>query len=113
MTDAAYDGWKQDMTAGHTTLMIAATTAAVTELSARARADRAAAGQVEPGGIALHDGNLAGTGDWIVTRRNNRRLATSGDRDWVKNGDAWQVTARHPDGALTIRPWCAETLRMA
>jgi hypothetical protein len=113
MTDAAYDGWKQDMIAGHTTLMIGGSTAAVTELSARARADRAAAGQVEPGGIVLHDGNLAGTGDWIVTRRNNRRLVTSGGRDWVKNGDAWQVTARHPGGALTIRPWCAETLRMA
>jgi hypothetical protein len=62
-----------------------------------------AAGRVEPGGIALHDGNVAGTGDWIVTRRNCRRLVTSGGRDWVKNGDAWQVVARDPSGALTIR----------
>ena len=40
MTDAAYDGWKNDMLAGQVTLMAAATTANVTALSARARADR-------------------------------------------------------------------------
>ncbi len=28
--------------------------------------------------------------------------STSGGRDWIKNGDAWRVTARHPDGSLTI-----------
>jgi conjugative relaxase-like TrwC/TraI family protein len=103
MTDAAYDGWKTDMTAGRTTIMTAATTANVTALAARARQDRVALGQVEPGGVALHDGNTAGTGDWIMTRSNNRRLRTSGGRDWVKNGDPWQVTSRHPDGALTAR----------
>ncbi len=103
MTGAAYDGWKTDMTAGHVTIMTAATTGAVTALSARARADRVTAGQVEPGGTGLHDGNLAGAGDWILTRRNNRRLLTSNGTDWVKNGDAWQVTARHPDGSLTAR----------
>ena len=102
MTDASYDGWKQDMAAGRVTIMTAATTANVTALSARARQDRVSAGQVEPGGITLHDGNLAGAGDWIVTRRNDRRLRTHGGRDWIKNGDAWRVTARHPDGSLTI-----------
>lgn len=102
MTDAAYDGWKNDMTAGSVTATTAAATANVTALSARARQDRVDAGQVEPGGIALRDGNLAGVGDWIVTRRNVRRLVTSGGRDWVKNGDAWQVTARHLDGSLTV-----------
>jgi conjugative relaxase-like TrwC/TraI family protein len=102
MTDASYDGWKQDMAAGRVTIMAAVTTANVTALSARARQDRVAAGQVEPGGVALHDGNIAGAGDWIVTRRNDRRLRTCGGRDWVKNGDAWHVTARHPDGFLAI-----------
>jgi conjugative relaxase-like TrwC/TraI family protein len=103
MTDAAYDGWKADMTAGRVTIMTAAATVSVTALSARARQDRVAAGQVEAAGIPLRDGNLAGAGDWITTRSNNRRLATAGGRDWVKNGDAWQVTARHPDGSLTAR----------
>jgi len=103
MTDAAYNGWKADMSAGRTSIMTAATTADVTALSARARQDRIAAGQVEPGGVTLRDGNLAGTGDWVLTRRNDRRLRTSGGTDWVKNGDAWLVTARHPGGSLTAR----------
>jgi conjugative relaxase-like TrwC/TraI family protein len=103
MTDAAYAGWKTDMTAGRTTIMTAATTANVTALSARARQDRVTAGQVEPGGVSLHDGNLAGVGDWILTRRNDRRLQTSGGRDWVKNGDPWLVTGCHPSGSLTAR----------
>jgi hypothetical protein len=41
--------------------------------------------------VVLRDGNLAGTGDWILTRSNDRRLTTSSGRDWVKNGDAWLV----------------------
>lgn len=91
------------MTAGLVTVMTAAATTSVTALSARARQDRVDAGQVEPGGVTLRDGNLAGTGDWIVTRRNDRRLVTPGRQDWVKNGDAWKVTARHPSGSLTVR----------
>ncbi|HZS20421.1 MAG TPA: hypothetical protein VFA63_05465, partial [Pseudonocardiaceae bacterium] len=49
----------------------------------------------------LRDGNLAGPGDWIVTRDNSRRLAVHGGRDWVKNGDGWRVVRRHPDGSLS------------
>jgi hypothetical protein len=103
MTEAAYAGWKADMLAGKVTLMAAARTATVTGLSAQARADRVAAGQVEPDGVVLHDGNLAGRGDWITTRRNDRRMSTCGGRDWVKNGDAWHVERRHPDGSLSVR----------
>ena len=47
MTDAAYAGWKNDMLAGKITLMAAADSTDVTGLSARARADRVTAGQVE------------------------------------------------------------------
>ena len=103
MTQAAYDGWKADMLAGKVTLMAALAGTDVTALAARARADRVTAGQVEPEGTQLHDGNLAGRGDWIVTRRNDRRLSARGGRDWVKNGDAWTVERRHHDGALTVK----------
>ena len=103
MAEAAYQGWKTDMLAGKVTLMAAATNAKVSELSARARADRVAAGQVEPDGARLHDGNLAGQGDWIVTRANRRRLATRGGRDFVKNGDAWHIERRYDDGTLSVR----------
>lgn len=99
MTEAAYAGWKADMLAGRTALMAASTNADVTELCARARADRVAAGQVEAGGVRLRDGNCAGVGDWIVTRGNDRRLR-SGVHDFVKNGDAWRVLERRDDGTL-------------
>ena len=101
MTEQAYAGWKADMLAGRKALMVAATNADVAALCTRARADRVAAGQVEADGVALHDGNTAGFGDWIVTRDNNRRLR-SGVRDFVKNGDAWKVLERREDGALIV-----------
>ncbi len=103
MAQAAYDGWMNDMLAGKVTLMAAADNTAITELSARARADRILAGQVEADGVRLRDGNRAGAGDWIVTRQNERRLSLFGGRDWVKNSDAWRVEQRHADGSLTVR----------
>ena len=103
MAAGAYTGWKSDMLDGKVTLMAAADGADVTELSAQARADRVTAGQVEADGARLRDGNLAGVGDWIVTRLNDRRLSAFGGRDWVKNGDAWHVERRHSDGALSVR----------
>lgn len=82
--------------------MIAATGQTVAELNQRARTDLINAGAVENGGVPLHDGTSAGTGDQIVTRRNDRRL-TSADGRWVKNGDRWQVTGRFEDGSLAAR----------
>ncbi len=102
MTEAAYGGWRADMLAGKTTLMTAAAGSDVAALSAQARAERLEAGQVEPGGVPLRDGTIAGRGDWIVTRENNRRLAVHGGRDWVKNGDVWRVIKRDHDGALRV-----------
>jgi conjugative relaxase-like TrwC/TraI family protein len=103
MTQAAYKGWRNDMLAGQVTLMAAADGTDVTKLSARARADRVTAGQVEADGVRLRDGNLAGVGDWIVTRLNDRRLSLYSGRDWVKNGDAWHVVRRLDDGSLRVR----------
>lgn len=37
----------------------------------------------------------------MITRRNDRRLATSAT-DWVTNGDRWTITRVHPDGALDV-----------
>ncbi|WP_424534238.1 MobF family relaxase [Sphaerisporangium viridialbum] len=103
MIEESYASWKADMLAGRTTLMAAATGVNVTALAAQARLDRVEAGQVEADGIQLHDGNLAGAGDWIVTRHNERKLRVHGGKDWVKNGDAWSVLSRHDDGSLTVR----------
>ncbi|NLT54585.1 MAG: relaxase domain-containing protein [Actinomycetales bacterium] len=102
MTDAAYAAWLIDVTAGKTSVLATTTTADVTRLAARARADRVASGHVEADGVLLHDGNTAGVGDWIVTRANDRRLTSPDRRTWVRNGDAWRVIHRRDDGALTV-----------
>jgi hypothetical protein len=66
-----------------------------------------AARQVAADGVELRDGTTAGMGDVIVTRENARRIR-SADGRWVRNGDTWQVTAVHADGALTLRNAGAE-----
>ena len=101
MLDAAYTAWRTDETAGKTSLLIAGSTQTVRDLNTRARADLAAAGTVEADGVVLHDGSIAGQGDRVVTRHNDRRLTTG--RSWVKNADTWTVQHRHRDGALTVR----------
>lgn len=99
--DAAYHAWQADTAAGKASIVIAETTDTVTTLNNRARTDRILAGQVDLDGVALHDGTLAGRGDVIVTRHNDRRLATGAG--WVKNGDRWTVLRAHADGSLTVR----------
>lgn len=101
MLDAAYHAWQTDVAAGRSSVLIAETSDTVTALNQRARADRILAGQVAVEGVALHDGTVAGEGDTIVTRENNRHLSTR--RGWVKNGDAWTVIASHEDGRLTVQ----------
>lgn len=101
MLNAAYTAWRTDETAGKTSLLIAGSSHTVRDLNTRARTDLATAGTVEPDGVVLHDGTLAGKGDRVVTRHNDRRLTTG--RSWVKNADTWTVQHRHHDGSLTVR----------
>ena len=101
MLDRLYQAWKTDIEAGKSSLMIAGVAATVAELNRRARADRVAAGQVLAEGLSVADGQTAGVGDMVVTRENNRSLATG--RRWVKNGDRWTVTATSQDGCMTVR----------
>ena len=101
MLDALYRGWKEDTEAGRTSLMIAGDLGSVSELNSRARADRIAAGEVEERGLDVAGGGTAGVGDRVVTRQNDRRLATG--RGWVRNGDQWTVTDTHPDGSMSVQ----------
>jgi ATP-dependent exoDNAse (exonuclease V) alpha subunit len=87
--------------AGRSSILIAETSDSVTALNQRARADRILAGQVAVEGVSLHDGTVAGRGDTIVTRENNRHLTTG--KGWVKNGDTWTVIDSHDDGSLTVQ----------
>jgi conjugative relaxase-like TrwC/TraI family protein len=101
LLDALYATWKTDVAAGLSSLMIATDTDTVAELNRRARADRVAAGRVAVHGLDVADGSVAGVGDRVVTRHNDRHLTTG--RRWVKNGDAWIVTATGHDGSMTVR----------
>lgn len=110
MAEEMFANWQTDSDHGRKTIMIAATNDLVTDLSARARLHRVAHGEVEENGVVLRDDNLAGIGDVIVTRLNNRHLHAEHEdggvdwgREWVKNGDLWRVIARSRDGALQAR----------
>lgn len=101
--DRLYADWRADLHAGRTSIMISDSNEVARELSARAQTDGRGAGVVETTGVGLHDGTVAGVGDRVVTRLNRRRLAVLGGRDYVKNGDLWEVTHRFRDGRLTVR----------
>lgn len=99
--DDTYTAWAADHLAGRDTVMLAATHETVTALNARARGDRLTRNDAAPSAeVPLADGLCASIGDTIRTRHNDPRLRF-GDRDWVRNGYTWTVTAVHPDGSLT------------
>jgi conjugative relaxase-like TrwC/TraI family protein len=100
--DQAYRAWAGDRAAGLDAVLLAPTRELVRDLNIRARIDRLAADDGQQGhDVQLSDGTQASTGDRIITRRNDRRLATSAT-DWVTNGDRWTITRVHPDGAIDV-----------
>ncbi|MFI5035580.1 MAG: MobF family relaxase [Acidimicrobiales bacterium] len=100
MLDALYHAWKTDTHRGLNSLMLGGDTATVNELNARARSDRVAGGFVAGEGVDVAGAMTAGVNDFVVTRENDRRLATG--TSWVKNGDVWSVSATHADGSMTV-----------
>ncbi len=99
---ACYGAWKADTDAGKSSLMLAVDNTTVAELNRLARSARVAAGQVAELGLALSDGSVAGVGDVVVARHNDRHLRMT-DGEWVRNRDRFVVTATHQDGATTAR----------
>ncbi|NHA67726.1 MobF family relaxase [Phycicoccus flavus] len=100
--EQAYDAWRADITAGSSSLLLAASRDVVRDLNKRARADRLA-GQGPTRQVRLADGTHASAGDLIVTRHNDRSLRTRSGT-WVKNGARWAVRSVGPDGALLVGP---------
>src|SRR5713226_2773486 len=100
MVDEAFSAWRAARMAGESIVVVAADHATVDALALRARAERVAAGEVEPDGIPAGT-QIVGRGDEIVTSRNDRRLLTD-TRWWVRNGDRWRVDHRRDDGALVV-----------
>jgi conjugative relaxase-like TrwC/TraI family protein len=97
----AFTAWDQDQAAGLDAIMLAPTRELVAELNRRAR-DQRLTGNVPHAVVPLADGNQAGVGDVIITRRNDRRFRLTAT-DWVKNGDRWTITHIAKQGDLTVR----------
>jgi len=114
MADAAYQAWQRDQAAGLASILIAESSAMVTTLNQRARAELILAGAVAARAeTRLHDGTEASVGDTVITRRNDRSLRVG--RGWVRNGSRWTIIKVGDDGSLRVRPagrrWGA-TLRL-
>lgn len=102
ITDEVYAAWASERAAGREALMIASTRDQVNELNGRARAERLEiAGERPESSVVLESGLEASAGDTIVTRLNHYRLRI-GARDFVKNGDRWNVDHVNQDGSLTV-----------
>lgn len=102
--DAAHRAWRADLDAGRQTLLIVPTNDDVTALNLQARALRVDRGDVDDERVAqLHDGTAAGAGDWVVTRHNDRLKTLFGGRDFVKNGDTWDVLGVRGNGSVKVR----------
>ena len=93
--------WLQARAEGESLVVCATDHATVSAICDTVRAARVRAGEVEPGGVAA-GGQIVGTGDEIVSLRNDRTLTTTTAGGWVRNGDRWQIAERHPDGSLTV-----------
>ncbi|HVA08747.1 MAG TPA: AAA family ATPase, partial [Acidimicrobiales bacterium] len=98
--DAAHQAWQDAHNHGRSVVVMAADHDSVDQLAMRARAERVAAGEVEPEGILVAN-HTVGVGDEIVTTRNDRQLITTTGA-WVRNGDRWQITSRTQTDALQL-----------
>lgn len=95
--------WAEDLERGDRVLMMATTNSSVDALNLLAQQHRIDEGHVNVSStITLADGAEAGVGDWILTRRNDRRLTTGTGRSFVKNGDRWTIQQIHSDGSVEV-----------
>lgn len=98
--DMAYQGWADDIAAGHRSVLLAPTNEMTTQLNERARLDRLRTEKSPSATVTLSDGLTASAGDWIITRQNSRGLRLR-NGTWVKNGHRWVIKSVHRDGSLT------------
>jgi DNA primase catalytic core len=96
MADQLFTAWAADRETGRDSVMLAPTKELVAELNQRARTHRLQ-GTTPEAVVELADGNIAGCGDVIITRHNDRRLRLNAT-NWVKNGDRWTISAITSEG---------------
>lgn len=105
MLNKVFEAWNDDVAEGKKSIMLAPNNQAVSELNLKAQVQAIAAGKVNENGryILGRDENTVYTGDTIVTRKNNRELWLRGAKDFVKNGDQWEVLRVNKDGSLYVK----------
>lgn len=103
VADQVYRGWVTDRDAGRSTIMMAASNAAVAGLNQRAQVELRAAGVISGNTTALRDEQSAGVGDVVLTRRNDRRITVGHRGDWIRNGALFTVRKVGSDGSLTVQ----------
>ena len=100
--DAALAAAVADQARGVAVLLLADTNDAAARLAGRVRDRLVSAKRVDDEStVTLADGNRAGAGDEIVTRRNDRRN-TDHHGVFVANRDTWTVRAVAGDGSLLV-----------
>lgn len=101
MMDGAFRAVTADLLAGRDAVLIAPTNEVAADLASRVRASLVAAGLVESGGAELGDGNLAGRGDLVQARKNDREVLDTDDVP-VRNRDVLRVLGVRDDGGLLV-----------
>lgn len=102
MAEKARNRWMVDYLTGRDTVLITSTNAAASESAGLIRADLVRYGKVEREGVRLRDGNVAGRGDRVQLRVNDRGITTEAKEHWAANRDVVTVRARGADGSLTV-----------
>ncbi|MFD4322257.1 MobF family relaxase [Streptomyces sp. NPDC058548] len=104
MIHQMFADWQSDIEAGRTALMMADDNTSVAELNQLAQAYRMGAGQLDTTHtVAVREGVEAHRGDLIVTRKNARTNVLRSGKDFVKNGDQWQITKVMDNGDVEVR----------
>lgn len=98
-----FGAWVTDTEAGKNSVMIAPTNSQVTALNELAQARALHRGELDTAAHITTDADARiYVGDRVVTRHNARALALNQGKDFVKNGDTWDVSGVHEDGRLTL-----------
>jgi len=102
MTETAYQRWLADHLSGKSSVLLVTTNVQASELARRARDELATLGLVATGDLVeLRDGNVAGAGDLIVARQNDRVQAGQAGR-WLANRDVLRIDSWEEVGEARV-----------
>lgn len=101
-----FAAYSADVADGKKSLMLAGTNDDVKALNVLGQNAAIATGTVKESdtkNITLDDGTTAYVGDMVLTRKNKYKLKTNQGKDFVKNGDLWQIKNITREGELKLK----------